>query len=130
MLQNPHHLPTFHRPLPSQVYLHQRTFCRPQQTKDLFVFRPSPVHTGDKALCYEPKSVNVAYILPYNSTCITGAHPVMNHTVLAFPLPPNEDVPKAILNLASLQFGDAGRGFNGRQMAGGYLCSRVLINIV
>lgn len=63
---------------------------------------------------YEPKSLNVSCVLPHNSTYLTGADPVMDHAVLAFPPPPNQDEPEAILDLASLQFGEAGRGFNGK----------------
>jgi len=52
--------------------------------------------------------------MPDNQTYITGADPVMDHAVLAFPHANGVDEPETILDLASLQFGDAGRGFKGK----------------
>jgi len=61
---------------------------------------------------HKPKAMNVT-VLP-GTTALTGAHLVMTHAILAFPPPTIEEEPGAVLDLASLQFGDAGRGFNGK----------------
>lgn len=62
----------------------------------------------------KPKTMNLCAVLPVNQTYTTGADDVMDHAVLAFPPPSEHDQAQTILDLSSLQFGEAGRGFKGR----------------
>ncbi|KAF9527072.1 hypothetical protein CPB83DRAFT_884433 [Crepidotus variabilis] len=61
-----------------------------------------------------PKSMNFTCALPEGRSYVTGSDEVSAHVVLAFPAPSDADDPQTILDLASLQFGDAGRGCKGR----------------
>lgn len=63
---------------------------------------------------YEPHTVSMSSVLPDGMTYITGDDPTMIHAVLGFG-PPNSSV-DTILDLASLQFGDVGRGNKGRSL--------------
>ncbi|KAF8907651.1 hypothetical protein CPB84DRAFT_1744561 [Gymnopilus junonius] len=60
----------------------------------------------------EQNSLTVATVFPDNMTYISGADPTIIHAVLGFATP-GGDI-DTILDLASLQFGDVGRGFKGR----------------
>ncbi|KAF8816678.1 hypothetical protein BYT27DRAFT_7181530 [Phlegmacium glaucopus] len=60
----------------------------------------------------EPTSVTLSCVLSDRMTYITGAQDVMIHAVLGFASPGGGDV-DTILDLASLQFGDIGRGYKG-----------------
>lgn len=64
---------------------------------------------------YEPYTVSLSTVLPDNQTYITGDDPTMIHAVLGFSLP-NSSTIDTILDLASLQFGDVGRGNKGRSL--------------
>lgn len=62
----------------------------------------------------QPTSLSLSCVLPDNMTYITGAQEAMVHAVLGFASrggPGNVDT---ILDLASLQFGDVGRGYKGQ----------------
>jgi len=61
---------------------------------------------------FQPITMNLSCVLPDNQTYITGCDEVSLHAVLGFP-PPGGDV-DVILDLSSMQFGDVGRGFNGK----------------
>ena len=63
---------------------------------------------------YEPHTVSMSAVLPDNETYITGDDPTMSHAVLGFG-PPGSTI-DTILDLASLQFGDVGRGNKGRSL--------------
>lgn len=60
---------------------------------------------------FEPASVSLSCVFPDNMTYISGSDKVVPHAVLGF----GSDVTyvDTILDLASLQFGDVGRGYNG-----------------
>lgn len=60
----------------------------------------------------KPKTVTMCYIPP-GRTYTTGGLPVMNHAVMGFGASVNGNI-ETVLDLASLQFGDAGRGLGGR----------------
>ncbi|KZT31514.1 hypothetical protein SISSUDRAFT_1056460 [Sistotremastrum suecicum HHB10207 ss-3] len=61
----------------------------------------------------EQSSLMLAAVFPDNKTYISGADTRIIHAVLGF-APEGGDFVETILDLASLQFGDVGRGFNGR----------------
>jgi hypothetical protein len=63
---------------------------------------------------YEPHTVSMSVVLPDNKTYITGEDPTMFHAVLGFG-PPGSSI-DTILDMASLQFGDVGRGNKGRSL--------------
>ena len=63
---------------------------------------------------YEPRTVSMSSVFPDNKTYITGDDPTMIHAVLGF-APPGSTY-DTILDLASLQFGDVGRGNKGRSL--------------
>lgn len=58
-----------------------------------------------------PRLMTLACVLPSNQTYITGDEDTMVHSVMEFPDSPGSSV---VLDMASLQFGDAGRGVGGR----------------
>ncbi|PPQ79602.1 hypothetical protein CVT25_003482 [Psilocybe cyanescens] len=60
----------------------------------------------------EPRSMTLACVLPDNQTYISGGQDVIDHAVLAFS-ETGQNI-ESILDLASLQFGDVGRGCKGR----------------
>ncbi|KDR68725.1 hypothetical protein GALMADRAFT_256547 [Galerina marginata CBS 339.88] len=63
---------------------------------------------------FEPANMTMAMVLPDNQTHISGGQPIVDHAVLGFSAPAaNVDT---ILDLASLQFGDVGRGVKGRSL--------------
>ena len=64
---------------------------------------------------HEPRTVSLSAVLPDNQTYITGDDPTMIHAVLGFS-PPNSLMIDTILDLASLQFGNVGRGNKGRSL--------------
>ena len=63
---------------------------------------------------HEPRTVSMSVVVPDNQTYITGDDPTMVHAVLGFG-PPGSSI-DTILDLASLQFGDVGRGNKGRSL--------------
>jgi MYND finger len=63
---------------------------------------------------HEPRTVSMSAVLPDNMTYLTGDDPTMVHAVLGFG-PPDSSI-DTILDLASLQFGDVGRGNKGRSL--------------
>ena len=63
---------------------------------------------------HEPRTVSMSAVLPDNQTYITGDDSTMVHAVLGFG-PPDSSI-DTILDLASLQFGDVGRGNKGRSL--------------
>ncbi len=66
-------------------------------------------------MLYEPRSMNVSVV--HNNRPIlytTGESANMRHAVLSFPPPTLNNNRECILDLSSLKFGDAGRGFKGR----------------
>ena len=63
---------------------------------------------------HEPHTVTMSAVLPDNQTYITGDDPTMVHAVLGFG-PPDSSI-DTVLDLASLQFGDVGRGNKGRSL--------------
>ena len=66
---------------------------------------------------HEPHTVSMSVVLPDNVTYITGEDPTMIHAVLGFSPPGSAiDTIDTILDLASLQFGDVGRGNKGRSL--------------
>jgi len=63
---------------------------------------------------HEPNTVSTSVVLPDNQTYVTGNDATMIHAVLGFG-PPGSSI-DTILDLASLQFGDVGRGDKGRSL--------------
>lgn len=63
---------------------------------------------------HEPRTVSMSIVLPGSQTYITGKILTMVHAVLGFG-PPDSSI-DTILDLASLQFGDVGRGNKGRSL--------------
>ena len=63
---------------------------------------------------YEPHAVSMSSVFPDRKTYITGDDPTMVHAVLGFG--PPDSIFDIILDLASLQFGDVGRGNKGRSL--------------
>lgn len=61
-----------------------------------------------------PRGVTLSCVLPRNMTYITGGEEVMDHAVVGFPDAGAEA--GTILDLASLQFGDVGRGCGGKSL--------------
>jgi hypothetical protein len=60
----------------------------------------------------EPRRMTIAHVIA-GGTYITGAEDTMMHAVVGFGAPGEANV-ATVLDLASLQFGDAGRGLGGR----------------
>ncbi|KIK04150.1 hypothetical protein K443DRAFT_93640 [Laccaria amethystina LaAM-08-1] len=67
-----------------------------------------------------PRGVTLSCVLPGNMSYITGGEEVMDHAVVGFPNPSanagKEEEAGTILDLASLQFGDVGRGCGGKSL--------------
>ncbi|KAF8972505.1 hypothetical protein BDZ97DRAFT_1692186 [Flammula alnicola] len=63
---------------------------------------------------FHPTSVSVSAVFPDNKTYITGSEPSSLHAVLGFAAPGSKL--DTILDLASLQFGDVGRGSKGNSL--------------
>jgi len=62
---------------------------------------------------YGLKLLTASLVLPVNQTYITGAQDGMDHAVIGFAESAEGNV-KTIIDLASMQFGDVGRGLGGR----------------
>ncbi|KZT31515.1 hypothetical protein SISSUDRAFT_1123771 [Sistotremastrum suecicum HHB10207 ss-3] len=60
----------------------------------------------------DQKSLTLAAVLPDNKTYVSGSDSPIIHAVIGFPASNGGSM--AVLDLASLQFGDVGRGFKGR----------------
>lgn len=60
-----------------------------------------------------PKLLTLSSVQPVNVTYLTGAEETMVHAVLGFADSPRGNV-RTVLDLASMQFGDAGRGLEGK----------------
>lgn len=69
-----------------------------------------------EVMLYEPRSMNFSAVVHNKSPILytTGESTSMRHAVLSFPPPTLDHKRECILDLSSLQFGDAGRGFKGR----------------
>ncbi|KAF8174728.1 hypothetical protein BJ912DRAFT_42847 [Pholiota molesta] len=59
-----------------------------------------------------PRAMNLSMVRPSSTVYITGSESSSVHAVLGFPSPGSDT--DTILDLASLQFGDVGRGFKGK----------------